>query len=102
VAGFYIPHHPSVLRSLQRIVRGAAGLGKEVSVCGEMAHQKPYLAFLIGVGVRKFSMDAASLPEIQDYVGRLKLDEAESYAADLLACSTVKQATQRLSDPPGL
>jgi phosphotransferase system enzyme I (PtsP) len=102
VASFYTPHHPSVLRSLQRIVRSAMGLGREVSVCGEMAHQRAYLAFLIGIGVRKFSMDAGSLPDIQQYVEGLSLTQAESYAADLLSCVSVKQASERLASAPGL
>jgi len=38
VAELYLPHHPSVLRTLDRIVRSATERGRDVSVCGDMAH----------------------------------------------------------------
>ena len=97
VAGFYIPHHPAVLRSLKRIAAAAQAAGKEIAVCGEMAHQRRYLAFLLGIGIRVFSMDAGYLPEIQDFVSGITVDEARSYAAGLLAAASVAEVTQGLA-----
>jgi phosphotransferase system enzyme I (PtsP) len=96
VADFYVPHHPSVLRSLKRVADGARAAGKEISVCGEMAHQRPYLAFLLGIGIRVFSMDAGCLPEIQDFLGRITIEEATAYASRLLSAGSVEEAASRL------
>jgi phosphotransferase system, enzyme I, PtsP len=97
VAGFYVPHHPSVLRALRRIVAAAHKAGKDVSVCGEMVHRRPYLAFLLGIGVRTLSMDAGYLPDVQDFIARLTIREAEDYAAVLLAAPSVEEAGNRLA-----
>ncbi|MHC4728140.1 MAG: phosphoenolpyruvate--protein phosphotransferase [Planctomycetota bacterium] len=42
VAGAYLPHHPSVLRAMKKVVHSANQNGKEISVCGDMAHQEQY------------------------------------------------------------
>ncbi len=102
VAEFYIPHHPAVLRALRRVTAAAQAAGREVSVCGEMAHERRYLAFLLGIGVRVFSMDAGYLPEIQEFVSGITVDEARGYAARLLAAASVEEATRNLSYTDGL
>ena len=40
VESFFLQHHPSVLRGIERVVSAAKENGKEVSVCGEMAHDE--------------------------------------------------------------
>jgi phosphoenolpyruvate-protein kinase (PTS system EI component) len=63
VASYYCPHHPAVLRGIARFVRTAQAHDRPVSVCGEMAHQKQYIPFLLGVGVRSSSVD----PHVQSH-----------------------------------
>ena len=84
VARFYIPYHPSVLRAIHRVARAAVEQGKEVSVCGDMAHEEPYIPFLLGIGIRTFSLDAAYLPRIQEAVSRIAIAEAETHAQEVL------------------
>src|SRR4030042_3924596 len=57
VANFYLPHHPSVLRALKVIADGAAKYDKEVSVCGDMSHQQPFIPFLLGIGITTLSLE---------------------------------------------
>jgi len=96
VASFYIPHHPSILRSLKRIVDAAARYGIEVSVCGDMAHQERYLPFLLGIGIKVLSLEPGYLPKMQGSI--MKLDSAESHAIAqrVLSCSTSKDITRIL------
>ncbi len=88
VADFYLPHHPAVLRSLARVVGVARDAGKEISVCGEMAHEPDLVAFLLGIGVRTFSLDPRYLPQIQRTIQSLSLDEAQESAGKLLRSRT--------------
>lgn len=89
VAELYLPHHPSVLRTLDRIVRSATERGRDVSVCGDMAHGPRYIPFLLGIGVRTLSVDPAYLLRTQQTVGRTSLSDARELAREALAQSRV-------------
>jgi phosphotransferase system enzyme I (PtsP) len=89
VAEYYQPYHPAVLRALKNIVRGATICGKPISVCGEVAHQPEFIPFLIGIGVRRLSVDPQFLPLVQQAVTSLSVTEAEDYAGSLTAAATL-------------
>jgi phosphotransferase system, enzyme I, PtsP len=96
VADLYVPHHPAVLRGLHRAITAALQHGRDVSVCGDMAHDPRFVRFLLGIGVRKFSMSARYLPRVQDAIYAMRVDEAEAFAKRLLAESTVAGASRVL------
>jgi len=89
VADFYLPHHPAVLRALNRIVHGVIEHGREVSVCGDMAHQPEYIPFLLGIGVRAFSVDPIYLLRTQQVITSTSLGYAQSLARSVLAQSRI-------------
>jgi len=90
MADYYCPYHPSVLRGLARVVRAVISKNKSISLCGEMAHESEYLPFLIGIGVRIFSVDPQFLPYVQERIGNLTLTDAEEQAKKLLSEGTLK------------
>jgi phosphotransferase system enzyme I (PtsP) len=91
VADLYIPYHPAVFRSLKRIMEAALRHGRDVSVCGDMAHDPRYIPFLIGIGVRKFSLDARYLPKIQEQIASLDIPAAGEFAGELLKLTSVSE-----------
>ncbi len=97
VAEYYQPWHPAVLRSLARIVETAIAHDKDVSICGEMAHEPEYIPFFLGIGVRTLSADPQFLPMVQQTIRRLHLADAVVYAQKLLSESTLK-GTRRIMD----
>lgn len=90
VASYYRPYHPSVLRGLAKIVRSASDNGKDISICGEMAHESEYLPFLIGIGVRTVSVDPRFLPLVQKKISSMTLAQARKHAENMLAQDTLK------------
>jgi len=90
VAEYYRPNHPSVLRALARIVKAISRNNKDLSICGEMAHEPEYIPFFIGIGVRSLSVDPQFMPSVQKSITRLSISDAEDYARELLAEKTVK------------
>ncbi|OQY58680.1 MAG: phosphoenolpyruvate--protein phosphotransferase [Desulfobacteraceae bacterium 4572_88] len=90
VAEYYAPWHPAVLRGLARIVYVARDEHKDVSICGEMAHEPEYIPFLIGIGVRKISADPQFLPVLEKRITELELSDAEAHARELLSEPTLK------------
>lgn len=89
VADYYQPDHPAVLRAIHRVAVTGKRYGKEVSVCGEMAHEPKFLAFFLGIGLRRFSVDPRYLPMVQDTLEQLDLESAKVLAARLLRCADV-------------
>jgi phosphotransferase system enzyme I (PtsP) len=85
VDDFYIPHHPSVLRTIAAIVRAAQKEAVDVSVCGDMARHGAYVQWLIGVGVRTLSLDPAYIPRIQQTIERINVGDAQRLAEKVLA-----------------
>jgi len=84
VADHYIPCHPAVNRGIAKIAEAAMAHHIEVSVCGEMAHEKDYIPFLLGVGIRTLSVDPQFLPMVQKTVMGLDMAEAGQYARSVL------------------
>ncbi len=100
VAPLYIPHHPAVLRSLNRVVQAALRKGKEVSVCGDMAHAPKYIPFLIGIGVRSLSVDPLFLYKVQQAVMATDSVQAADFAQKLLGKCTVAGISGLLDAQP--
>jgi phosphotransferase system enzyme I (PtsP) len=96
VAGLYQPYHPAVLRAIKRIADSASRHGKEVSICGDMAHQEHHIPFLIGVGFRTLSVEPLYLPRVQKTITELDLHEAEKKAAAMLSLSKTESVAQLL------
>jgi phosphotransferase system enzyme I (PtsP) len=97
VAEYYQPWHPSVLRSLARIVGAVIQQNKEISICGEMAHEPEYIPFFLGIGVRILSVDPQFLPLVQQTIRQMNLADAVAYAQMLLSESTLK-GTREIMD----
>jgi len=94
VAEFYLPHHPSILRALSKIVNSAQKFNKDVSICGDMVHNEKYLNFLLGIGIRTVSLNPDYIPRIQGAIMKLNLEEAKSCAKNILKVSSLKETTK--------
>jgi phosphotransferase system enzyme I (PtsP) len=102
VAQMYLPHHPSVLRALKKIVNAGLKAGKEVSICGDMANDPKYLNLLLGLGIRCFSMDARYLPRMHERLRQLSIGECEKLTQEVLAQSQISRIMQLLGGVPPL
>ncbi|NQT01107.1 MAG: phosphoenolpyruvate--protein phosphotransferase [Planctomycetes bacterium] len=96
VAGSYLPHHPSVLRTMKKVVHSANQNGKEIPICGDMAHHERYLPFLLGIGVRVLSMNPSYLLKIQKAISDIELNEAKATAENMLDQTRISDITQTL------
>ncbi len=94
VAEFYLPHHPSVLRALKRVVDAARIHGKEVSICGDMANDERYVFYFLGIGIRKISLEARYIPKIQKVIFSIDLKATEKEVQGVLAKSKITEIAQ--------
>ncbi len=96
VAEYFKPHHPSVLRALNKISQAGIKAGIDVSVCGEMAHESDYIPFLVGIGITSLSVNAQALPAVQQRITSLSMKDAKKHAEELLKECTVKGTAECL------
>ena len=68
VAHLYDAWHPAVLQLIAQTVAGSRALGKDVSVCGEMAGDAAFTELLLGMGLRRFSMHPSQIGAIKERV----------------------------------
>ena len=65
------------MRLLAHIIRTANRMGKPVSVCGEMAGDPRYTRLLLGLGLRRFSMNSSNLLAVKDVVLHSRIADLE-------------------------
>ena len=98
VSHLYQPGHPAVLKLLQHIIRTANRMGKSVSVCGEMAGDSTYTRLLLGMGLRRFSMNPSNLLTIKDIVLRSHTGRLEEESARLMRNEDPEKTDKLLKD----
>jgi phosphotransferase system enzyme I (PtsP) len=91
VSNLYKAHHPAILRAINRIVRAAREAGKEVSICGDLAADVKLLPFLLGIGLRKLSVDMVHAPTLERSLGKIRMADAQKHAQELLKYGRLDQ-----------
>ncbi|HEY5653667.1 MAG TPA: phosphoenolpyruvate--protein phosphotransferase [Pontiella sp.] len=98
VSNLYLAHHPAILRSISRIVSSALSHGKDISICGDLAGDSRMLPFLLGVGLRKFSVDMIRASDVQRLINRFSIAEAEEIADAMLKFGRISQVDEFLEE----
>lgn len=91
LAALYNPLHPAFLRLLKQITDDAVAQQKEVSLCGEMGGQSPYLPLLAGMGINKISAAAPSLAGLKLELSRLNAAACRQLLKNALTCATADE-----------
>jgi phosphotransferase system enzyme I (PtsI) len=94
VSYMYKPLHPSVLRLIRYIIQTAVKAGKEVTVCGEMAADPLAALFLLGFGLRKFSMNPIFIPRIKKALRSVEIRTVEKVVQESLKFKTAQETEE--------
>jgi phosphotransferase system enzyme I (PtsI) len=81
VAQLYEPLHPAVLQLVQHTIRMGGKARVPVSVCGEMAGSLECTQLLLGMGLRRFSMNPAQILSVKQHLYELDTGPAGRLAA---------------------
>lgn len=76
----YDPLHPSILRLIKMTIDAGNAAGIPVAMCGEMAGDVRYTRVLLGMGLRDFSMDPATIMQVKHQV---RLTDVNKTRADV-------------------
>jgi len=102
VSQYYQSLHPAVSWLIQHVVDTATRARKPVAVCGEIAGDPLYTPLLVGLGVREFSMNPISIPDVKNAVRSLSLKEAQAIAETALTLSTAEEVEKVLRSKKSL
>lgn len=98
VSSLYLAHHPAILRAINRIVAAGQTHRKDVSICGDLSADPRMLPFLLGIGLRRFSIDIVNAPTVQRLVGAITLAEAENMANCMLDFGRISEVEAYLTN----
>lgn len=98
VASLYTPYHPAVLKLIASVVEAAHKQGIACGMCGEMAGDALLTPFLLGAGLKEFSMSSALVPRIRRLVRSLSFEECRRAAAEILKKSTAAEVKSYLTE----
>lgn len=98
VSRLYEPSHPALLKVLGQVVEACTQAGVDCSLCGEMAGSPLYTLFLLGIGLRSFSMAPANIPEIKKLIRAATMAGAQRVAREALSFETDRQVTSYLRE----
>ncbi len=93
VADLYLPHHPAIFRAFKRVVDAANACKKEVSICGDMAHEEKYVPYFVGLGIRRLSLDSRYIPKIQKFIANIDLRDAKKMTENILSKNRISETT---------
>ena len=97
VADCYVPHHPTVLRALKYIADVAIAHDTPLCICGEMGRDPKYLPFLIGIGIRQFSLEPSQITKAQELISCLTIEQCRQYAEDMLSMHKIADIEHRIA-----
>jgi len=97
VADLYQPLHPALLRMIRSTVLAARAAAIPVSLCGEMAADPRHLPLLLGLGLRRLSLNPRSIPALRAAAGRLQVADLERRVARCLELGTAAEVERELA-----
>ena len=98
VVGLYSPVDPAVLRLISMAVGAADRKAIPISMCGQMSGNASFTMLLLGLGLRRFSVVPAALPEVKNVCRRVTLAECQEIAARVAAMENARDITNYLRE----
>ena len=96
VANFYNSFHPAVLRSLDKIADAAIKNDVDLSICGDVVTDARMIPFLLGIGIKKFSMDPRFIARVQQSIKAIHMAEAHTIAKKMLGMGRISEIAEYL------
>lgn len=88
--------HPAIVRQLYRVISTAQKNRCRVAICGDMGSDPLALPFLLGCGLRQFSVVSSDIPVLKKLTGRYELAETEELAKECLSLPSAQAIVERL------
>jgi phosphotransferase system enzyme I (PtsI) len=90
--------HPSIIRQLYRVISTGHKNHCRVSLCGDMGSDPLAMPFLVGCGLREFSIVSSDIPTMKSAVNRYTIEECEALSAECLKMHKPAMIKARLEE----
>jgi phosphotransferase system enzyme I (PtsI) len=90
--------HPAIIRQIYRIISTAQKNHCRVSICGDMGSDPLALPFLLGCGLREFSMVSSEIPSMKALLAHYSIAECEQLTAVCLKLDNAAKIKARLEE----
>jgi phosphotransferase system enzyme I (PtsI) len=97
VASYYQPLNGAVLYLIKKVADAGVKLKKEISICGEMAGDPPYIPLLLALGLRNLSMHPGAIPRAKNLIIKTPDKIVEHLAKNYNRFKTIKELSKYLS-----
>lgn len=98
VKHLYDPYNPGVLRLIQYVIEQANKQGIHTGMCGELAGDVSATLLLLGMGLREFSMSAASIPYVKNIILRNSMATAGEICRKVMGMDSSQEIVQYLQE----
>ena len=96
LASLYDSCHPAFLALIANLIAQAGKVDKPLGICGELAGDPLFTIFLLGAGLKKFSMNVAAIPRTKYLIRRVSLSEAREMTQQVLSLQSAEEIRQFL------
>jgi phosphotransferase system enzyme I (PtsI) len=98
VANIYSHFEPAVIRLIRMAVSAANNAGKLCGLCGAMASDPLAIPLLLGLGLKEFSVNPASLLQTRKIISEIDIAAAGKLAREALQCSSGKEVVGTIKE----
>ena len=91
MAKYYNPYTPAFLQLVFKTIKSAIRHKKPVSICGELANDKEFTAFLLCMGIRELSVGAEHTLNLKKHIRSIDVRQGIPFLRDLIRCHTIKE-----------
>ncbi|MDX2496694.1 MAG: phosphoenolpyruvate--protein phosphotransferase [Desulfobacterales bacterium] len=84
VAHLYQPLNPAIIRLIKHVADVGKNSDVKVFMCGEMASDPVNIPILLGLGIKRLSMNPQSIPAVKKIVRALNVEDAKRFTKDVL------------------
>lgn len=92
------PLHPAVLATLNACIKTARQAGKEISVCGEAGADPVFAFLLLGMGMRRFSMESARILPLKEFMLAASAEQASTLTRRVLRTHKIGAIRRRIHE----
>ena len=94
LSDYYQALAPSVLRLISMSVSAFNAAGKPISICGELGGDTRATEILVGLGMRKLSMNNSAIAGVKHALSKLDIESAQQLAQQVLNMSTQQEVLE--------
>lgn len=94
INSYYNPYNPAFLQLVRTTVKNAQSENIPVAICGELASDKNFTAFLLNCGITELSVGPEHSLSLKKYIRNIDSQKSSGFIDEIYECSTVNDVNE--------